>query len=167
MGHFWFFLKVVMVIGLSTACCYAGGNPEDALSFPQDSPPKSSLNRVPQTEKTTFTGPADWVYEASDWILNLYITQKNTRSQGSHGVLLFEGKQVKGRPGEILALPIGTVQYQGPSNSKANLWDDSGWQMKDPLVKPKVNTPPNLKPRNRQSIKIEELEKEFNTSDPG
>lgn len=124
-----------VVLGLSAICC-AGGNPEDAPSLPKTSPvtPAAEVreNTIP------YTGPADWVYEASDWVLNLYMTHREAEPRGSHGVLLFEGKEIPGNPGEIRALPIGTVQYHGRARGRINPGKDSGWQMKDPLVKPKV-----------------------------
>lgn len=85
-------------------------------------------------------GNPDTVYAASDWVLNIYLTQKGTRSQGSHGSLSFKGKEISGKPGEIKKIPIGTVEYTGSAHEKSNLWDASGWKMKDPLVKPKVNS---------------------------
>ena len=144
---------LLLMLGVSTTC-YAGGNPEDTLSFPDsksatqpgiDQPAQERI--LPRNPAPRFTGEADWVYEASDWVLNLYITQKGSRSQGSHGVLLFEGKEVFGKIGEVRALPIGTVRYQGPAESRSHLWDDSGWQMKDPLVKPLVHSRSNVSPR--------------------
>jgi len=139
MGHFLGFLRVALMIGLYTNC-FAGGNPEDALTQPPENPSAVNL-RVPGTQLSEFTGQADWVYQASDWVLNLYITRNGTRSQGSHGVLFFEEKEVNGTLGEIRALPIGTVEYNGSPETRANLWDNTGWQMKDPLVQPVINTP--------------------------
>ncbi|HCY87151.1 MAG TPA: hypothetical protein DHV36_18605 [Desulfobacteraceae bacterium] len=144
-------LKLLLVMGLfSTA--WAGGNPDDLLPQPSSKPvpepavtqptdpPASSQTELPR-QPDSFSGTPDWIYRASDWELNLYITQKGTRSQGSHGILIFEGINVVGTPGEVRALPIGTVQYNGPAESRVNLWDDTGWQMIDALVKPIVNEP--------------------------
>lgn len=165
MGHCLRVVTMVIFVGLYITC-YAGGNPEDALLPPEDavSKPVSDIKaRVPQTKPLTFSGVADWVYEASDWVLNLYILHKGSRSQGSHGVLLFEGREVAGKQGEIRALPIGTVQYNGPASARANLWDDSGWQMKDPLVKPNVNRRPGDGPAASRKPDMESLEKDLNT----
>ncbi|MCG8618234.1 MAG: hypothetical protein MI802_18625 [Desulfobacterales bacterium] len=143
--------RLLLVMGLfSTA--WAGGNPEDILPQPSPqpvpepvvtqptAPPQPSQTELPEP-RNSFSGRPDWIYKASDWELNLYITQKGTRSQGSHGILIFEGIDVVGTAGETRALPIGTVQYNGPAESRVNLWDDTGWQMIDALVQPIVNEP--------------------------
>ena len=135
--------RLLLVMGIYGSA-WAGGNPEDIGQ-------KIVLNTpgVPSEEKSDvreldFSGRADWIYQASDWVLNLYITQKGTRSQGSHGVLIFEGNEVSGIRGETRALPIGTVQYHGSAEAKANLWDDTGWQMVDALIKPIVHEPVDI-----------------------
>ena len=159
MGQLLTFVRVAFLIGLY-ASCFAGGNPEDALMRPSGGSSAVS-NRVAGTERSDFTGQADWVYQASGWVLNLYISQKGSRSQGSHGVLLFEGKQVKGSPGEIRALPMGTVEYNGSLESRAHLWDNSGWQMKDPLVKPVIHTPRGQRLPGQSTINTKVLEKDL------
>lgn len=141
-----------------TSVCFSGGMPEDKFLQPLKNKIPSIENRVPEIKSPSFSGPADWVYKASDWVLNLYITQKGTRSQGSHGVLIFEGKEVQGVKGETKALPIGTVEFHGPAHARVNLWDDSGWQMKDPLVKPFVHTPKETRPKPSQRSDIKKLE---------
>ena len=160
MAHFFGFVRVVFMIGLY-ATCFAGGNPEDALLRPY---PSASEVDTREAKPSQFTGRADWVYKASDWVLNLYITNKGTRSQGSHGVLFFEGKKIDGTPGETRALPIGTVEYNGSEQVRAHLWDNSGWQMKDPLVQPVINTPPGHRLPTRPAPDIKALEKDLESS---
>ncbi len=143
MGGWGLVFRLFLVMGICGSA-WAGGNPEDIDKEVILNNARISAEAAPEAASTVypdFSGRADWIYQASDWVLNLYITQKGTRSQGSHGVLIFEGNEVTGTPGELRALPIGTVQYHGPAEARVNLWDDSGWQMVDPLVKPIVHEP--------------------------
>jgi len=142
-----------MAFGVVFFCgvVWAGGMPEKIQSRP-----------ATVQSKHHFEGRADKMYVSSDWVLNIYITQKGTRSQGSHGSLLFKGKAVSGKQGETKNLPIGTVQYKGPAHAKANLWDASGWQMMNPLVKPTVNSDQPDSVTSRPNI--QKLEIDFNKS---
>ncbi len=132
--------RILLVMGICGSA-WAGGNPEEIGQKTVLNIPQVPLEEKFDVRESDFSGRADWIYQASDWILNLYITQKGTRSQGSHGVLIFEGNEVSGTRDETRALPIGTVQYNGTAAAKANLWDDTGWQMIDALVKPIVHEP--------------------------
>ncbi|MEH0022191.1 MAG: hypothetical protein V6Z89_21235 [Desulfobacter sp.] len=127
--------RIFLAMGICGAA-WAGGTPEDINRRPDMIESRHSAQA-----DALFSGRADWIYQGGDWVLNLYLTQKGTRSQGSHGILIFEGKEVSGTRGETRALPIGTVQYQGTLQSRTNLWDSTGWQMVDALVQPIVNEP--------------------------
>lgn len=120
---------------------FSGGLPEDRFIKPEEKPAPPIKIRIPEKKIPSVSGPADWIYKASDWVLDLYIIGKENQKQGSHGILIFEGEKVQGSLGETKALPIGRVQYQGHIHSRKNAWDNSGWQMKDPLVQPIVQTP--------------------------
>lgn len=154
MGQYGILLRVALILGITTACL-AGGNPEDNL-------PATEINAVlepvtaPENTTLEFSGRPDWVYQASDWVLNLYIVRnenkgKAGKKQGSHGILLFEGQPVQGEPGEVRALPIGTVTFQGSAESRQNLRDNSGWQMTDPLINPIVHTPAKTRIKMQES----------------
>lgn len=139
----WPVFRLFLVMGICSTV-WAGGNPDDLLPGAGQALKSPAVrNYIPDSgdARDQFSGRPDWVYQASDWVLNLYITQKGTRSQGSHGILVFEGDEVRGEPGEVRALPIGKVEYNGPEEGRSQLWDNTGWQMVDPLVKPIVNEP--------------------------
>ena len=88
-------------------------------------------------EKVGFLGVPSLVYSASGWVLNVYITQKGTRSQGLHGVLLHHENIIPGEPNEVRILPIGKVVYRGSLELKMRLWESSGWVMVEPAVEPR------------------------------
>jgi hypothetical protein len=83
-----------------------------------------------------FTGKPDILFKKAEWQLNTYLTHKGSRSQGSHGVLLKNGKPVTGKKGDTLDTAIGQVKYNGPYGFQEHLWDSSGWVMVEPKVKP-------------------------------
>ncbi|MCG8635875.1 MAG: hypothetical protein MI863_18720 [Desulfobacterales bacterium] len=169
MGVWGLAVRLLLVMGICGSA-WAGGNPEDIgnkkklskdLIPAEEASDASGTAEPSEFAETGFSGRADWIYKASDWVLNLYISRKGTRSQGSHGVLIFEGTEVAGTPGELRALPIGTVRYHGPEEARAHLWDDTGWQMVDPLVKPIVHEPADTVIPDGSRPDMEKLESDF------
>lgn|GEM_PF-1967750 len=109
-----------------------------------------------------FTGTPDVLYKAPDWQLNVYLTHKGSRSQGSHGVLLKNGKPVNGTKKETLDTAIGKVQYNGPYGLQAHLWDSSGWVMVAPKVTPQNSASGLTRPKVSDLMKLENDLKEIN-----
>lgn len=109
-----------------------------------------------------FTGTPDVIYKAGEWQLNVYLTHKGSRSQGSHGVLLKKGTPVNATKGETLDTTIGKVQYNGPYGLQAHLWDSSGWMMVEPKVTPQNNEFGLPSPKTRDLMKLESDLKEIN-----
>ncbi len=122
-------LTIFFLLFFVCGVVWAGGTPDEIQPGP-----------ISVQSKEHSGGRADMKYMASGWVLNIFITQKGTRSEGSHGRLLFKGKEVGGKQDETKNLPIGMVQYKGPVHAKANLWDASGWQIINPQVKSVVNS---------------------------
>ncbi|WDP92184.1 MAG: hypothetical protein HUN04_21660 [Desulfobacter sp.] len=122
-------IGIILFCTMMVSVAFAGGEPvskEDRIQH----------QRMGKQQAGHFTGKADVVYEKDGWRLNVFITQKGSRSQGSHGILLKNGKPVNGKKGETLETAIGTLRYQGPFGMRANLWDSTGWVMVHALVKP-------------------------------
>ncbi len=132
-------LLILLIVVFVCGFVSAGGAPEKIQQIP-----------MPTQSKQHFKGQADKTYTSSGWVLNLYITHKGTRSEGSQGILLYQGKAVGGKKGDIKRIPIGTVRHNGSDHERANLWDDSGWQMMTPLVEP-FNNSDRIEPGNPRS----------------
>nr|WP_320015677.1 hypothetical protein [uncultured Desulfobacter sp.] len=122
-------IGIILLCTVMVSASFAGGVPLSKEGRIQD-------YRVGKQQDGAFTSKADIVYRKDAWRLNVYITQKGSRSQGSHGILLKNGKQVNGKNGEALETAIGTLQYKGPFGMRAHLWDNTGWVMVHALVKP-------------------------------
>lgn len=139
------YLKVLTIfcVFVFYGSAWAGGEPQDFYKRPAAEP-----SQFDSLEK------ADTVYSASGWKLNIYITQKGTRSQGSHGLLFYNGQEVTGQLKETKNIPIGTVQYEGQLHEKANLWDDSGWQITNPLVEPTIQYDEFEQQRNESTLNV-------------
>jgi len=92
-------------------------------------------------------GEPDEVLQEEGWALLIYRTQKGTRSEGRHGVLLHDNQEVQGERGQHLETPLGTLTYHGAREEAAHLWDTTGWA----LGKTTVSEPQllDLAPRRR------------------
>jgi hypothetical protein len=80
--------------------------------------------------------PAEKVLRAGAWELQIWYRAKGTRSEGQHGVLLRDGKIVKGSTvGEEMDTALGKMKYYG--TQPGVLWNPSGWHFADKgLIKP-------------------------------
>ncbi|BCS96161.1 hypothetical protein DSLASN_17930 [Desulfoluna limicola] len=83
------------------------------------------------------------IYEKEGWKLVVYITNKGTRSQGIHGDLFYNDKQVDGKRGQIIATPLGEVHYHGSEMERAHLWDTTGWTISGKSGFFNLPTPPS------------------------
>jgi hypothetical protein len=110
-----------------------------------------------------FTGKPDILFKKAEWQLNTYLTHKGSRSQGSHGVLLKNGKPVTGKKGDTLDTAIGQVKYNGPYGFQEHLWDSSGWVMVEPKVKP---VKADFRPPRPSAPDMIKLEKDLNEIQP-
>ncbi len=122
-------IGIILLFTVMVSASFAGGEPVSKEDRIQN-------YRMGKQQEGAFTGKADIVYKKDAWRLNVYITQKGSRSQGSHGILLKNGKQVNGKNRETLETAVGTLQYRGPFGMRAHLWDNTGWVMVHALVKP-------------------------------
>jgi hypothetical protein len=80
--------------------------------------------------------PAEKVLRAGAWELQIWYRAKGTRSEGQHGVLLRDGKIVKGSTvDEEVDTALGKMKYYGTQPSV--LWNPSRWLFADKsLMKP-------------------------------
>ncbi len=76
-------------------------------------------------------GQPDEILQEKGWALLIYHTQKGTRSEGRHGVLLHDNQEVEGTPGQHLQTPLGTLTHHGTQDQAAHLWDTTGWALRE------------------------------------
>jgi hypothetical protein len=87
------------------------------------------------------TQPAGKVLREGGWELQIWYRAKGSRSEGQHGVLLHDGKTIKGvTVGEELDTALGKMKYYGTAPSVP--WNPSGWHFADKgLIKPSTFCP--------------------------
>jgi hypothetical protein len=85
--------------------------------------------------------PADKVLRQEGWELQIWYRAKGTRSEGQHGVLLQNGKEIPpGNVGDEMDTALGKMKYYGATPGV--LWDPSGWHFADKsLIKPSTFCP--------------------------
>lgn len=75
----------------------------------------------------------DKVLVQGEWELRIFYRNQGTRSEGQHGALLFEGKEVEaGSVGEEKDTDLGRMRYYGPESEVSVPWAPSGWNFSDP-----------------------------------
>ena len=81
-----------------------------------------------EEKKTT----PDRVIKKGPWELQTFYKNKGTRSEGQHGILLYQGNAVVAKQtGEEKATDLGLMKYYGPENEQQVPWSPSGWNFAD------------------------------------
>ena len=80
-----------------------------------------------------FEEPPYWAKKTGQDEWQLWVFNRGTRSEGSHGRLYRGEKEVLGKQnGEILECHIGRFVWRGGYEERVHNWDHSGWQPADP-----------------------------------
>ena len=148
----WIGLVVICLLGMGIVDGRAGG---------------SGPETFPIHGRKPFPANADVIYQKDAWRLEIFLTSKGTRSQGSMGTLSHKGTPVAGKMGEVKDIAIGKVQYKGPESGRKQLWDSTGWVMLEPRVSPissQMRTEP-FKPGREKNIS--DLAREFDQMNQG
>jgi hypothetical protein len=88
----------------------------------------SGFNQAPASEQRT----PDKVLSQGKWELQIFYRNQGTRSEGQHGVLVYQGKVVEaGSVGEEKETDLGRMRYYGPESEVAVPWASSGWNFSE------------------------------------
>lgn len=88
----------------------------------------SGANQVASGDERT----PDKMLTQGKWELHIFYRNQGTRSEGQHGVLLYEGKELEaGSVGEEKDTDLGRMRYYGPESEVAVPWAPSGWNFSD------------------------------------
>ncbi len=139
-------IEIVMV-GLFLSACTAGGSVQHggvnssvgataaAAELP-DGPDGPDAPGVPGVPDVTARPDRRVMSDNEAWELRVWYRAKGTRSEGQHGVLRFEGRELE--PPEIGAerdTGLGRMRYYGPRSGPLGdrmPWTPTGWNYADP-----------------------------------
>lgn len=112
-------------VGKKIKAFFKGGNP---AAPPAPQPPAFSPEQVGNDLFSgTETIPGN-IYQKGAWTLFIYYRNRGTRSQGQHGILIRDGKEVLPKQaGEIIQTELGELKYYKDPAQTAFLWDMTGW----------------------------------------
>lgn len=89
------------------------------------------MNGVNQAASGEERAP-DKVLGQGKWELQIFYRNQGTRSEGQHGVLLYQGKELTaGSVGEEKETDLGRMRYYGAESEVAVPWAPSGWNFSD------------------------------------
>jgi hypothetical protein len=70
------------------------------------------------------------IYTAPGWELRIQYTSRGSRSEGQHGVLLHDGREVlPTKQGEMIETRLGWMRHYGDRHPE--LWRPAGWNFAD------------------------------------
>jgi hypothetical protein len=76
---------------------------------------------------------SDRVFRTGDWELQINFRAKNTRSEGQHGELFYQGRKITPETaGAELETALGKMKYYGDAGRIDRRWELSGWNFADP-----------------------------------
>ena len=122
----------IVMVGLFLSACTAGGSVQQggvnslvgaaaAAELP-DGPDGPDVTARPDRRATSANGA---------WELRVWYRAKGTRSEGQHGVLRFEGRELESPEiGAERDTGLGRMRYYGPQGDRMP-WMPTGWNYAD------------------------------------